>query len=128
MGDDMTARRAAPSPSERVYALAMRLYPRDLRDRFGDDMRELFRDQWKAARRRAGWRGVARLWLATAPALVGGASAERLTALSRRAPASRPPSRAANGPDPMLQTILRDLRFAVRMLRKSPVFTVVAVL
>jgi hypothetical protein len=28
----------------------------------------------------------------------------------------------------MLQTVLRDLRFAVRVLRKSPVFTVVAVL
>src|SRR3712207_6802462 len=28
----------------------------------------------------------------------------------------------------MLQTVLRDLRFAVRVLRKSPVFTVIAVL
>ena len=124
----MTAPRAAPSPSERIYAFAMRLYPRAFRHRFGDDMRELFRDQWKAARRRAGWGGVARLWLATLPALVAGASAERIMAISRGfvAASPHPPSTARSAP--MLQSMLRDLRFAVRMLRKSPVFSVVAVL
>ena len=50
----MTATGSTPSLSERIYALVMRLYPHDFRLRFGDDMRELFRDQWKAARRRAG--------------------------------------------------------------------------
>jgi putative ABC transport system permease protein len=99
--------RRARSASERLYGALLRLFPADFQRDFGADMRELFRDHLRTARRRAGWRGVAMLWFRTIPDLLA-------TGLHEHE-------------DAMLQAMVQDARYAVRILLKNPVFTAVAV-
>jgi predicted permease len=117
--------------SERLFSALVRLFPPRFRDQFGQDMRELFRDQVRAARAREGRQGVMRLWLAVIPSLARAALLERADAARhaiRRLRAAR--HNAPSAPtrrDSVLETLHSDLRFALRMLRRSPVFTVVAI-
>ena len=86
--------------SERLYAALLRLYPSEFRQEYADDMRELFRDHLRAARRRAGWRGVCVLWLRTIPDLL-------VTSIQHHE-------------EDMLAAIAQDARYAARVLRKQP--------
>ena len=113
--------RAPGSP--RLFALALRSFPRAFRDEFGRDMTDVFVDQLAEARRAGGVRGIAGLWLRTIPGMVRAGLGERRAS----APRPRDTSQCAHG-DRMLETLVADLRYAGRMLRKSPVFAVVAVL
>ena len=130
----MTRTSDAPTVSERVFAALVSLFPRTFRDRFGRDMRDLFRDQLYAARSRSGIAGVAHLWLAVIPSLVAAATLEHRDAIRDERAARR--ARRAQSTDDLpyttrrdtvLETLMSDLRFAGRMLRKSPVFAVVAI-
>jgi len=117
--------------SERAFALLLHLFPGPFRQRFGQDMRELFRDQARAARERGGTRAVLRLWMQVVPSLVRAAAVERAEAMrtmrrERRSPPLAMPFSTTRS-DSVLETLAHDLRFAVRMLRRSPVFTVVAI-
>jgi predicted permease len=116
--------------SERVFGLLTCLFPRDFRERFEGDMRDLFRDQLRGARARAGSAGVARYWLTLIPSLVHAALLERRDAMraGRRARATDDGGPFTSRRDTVLETLVTDLRFAGRMLRKSPVFAVIAVL
>ena len=119
------------SMSERVFARVVRLFPPEFRDRFGDDMRELFRDQLRAAHHRAGVSGIVRLWGRTLPPLGQAALLERRDAvrdMSRRGDRITVETTFTSRRDSVLETLLSDLRFAGRMLRKSPVFTAVAII
>jgi len=98
--------RAGVTLSERVYGALLRLYPGEFRRDYGGDMRELFRDHLREARR-AGLRGVLALWLRTIPDLL-------FTGVHEHE-------------EEMLQAIVQDGRYAVRILRKNPVFTLVAI-
>lgn len=102
----MTRRRT--SLSERVYGALLRLFPPDFQRGYGTDMRDLFRDHLRDARARAGLRGVTALWIRTIPDLFFTGFHEH--------------------EDEMLHAIVQDARYAARILRKNPVFALVAIL
>ncbi|MDB4909045.1 MAG: permease [Gemmatimonadetes bacterium] len=115
--------------SERVFAALVRCYPREFRERYGVEMQEFYRD----ALRENG----ARAWMRAIPdALLGAARERAREAFSSRPERSEGPAVAVAVPhlsytttgDGMLQSILQDLSFATRIIRKNPLFTGVAVL
>ena len=100
--------RAKRTLSERLYAALLRWYPSDFRREFAPDMHDLFRDHLRDARARAGIRGVILLWMRAIPDLL-------FTGLHEHE-------------GQMLQAITQDARYAVRILRKNPLFTTIAIL
>lgn len=63
---------------ERVYRWLLRLYPVAFRDRFGDELTQLFDDQLRDARTGDAAAGIARTWLRTLADLAVTATAERV--------------------------------------------------
>ena len=47
-----------PTRTPQVFAVLLALFPRAFREVYGDDMRDVFVDQWRHARARAGLAGV----------------------------------------------------------------------
>jgi predicted permease len=99
----------------------VRLYPPPFRDRFGPDITETVAHGWQTARSRS---APAACWffVSTAIDLVRSAAAERL-----RPTWSAPyhPPRPTPGMRHILDEWTRDLRVAVRSLRRSPGFAMV---
>jgi putative ABC transport system permease protein len=87
---------------ERLFRLVLRLYPAEFRDRFGRDMTAAYREARMDAAMR-GRRGGAEFWI--------GVAADALV----RAPGEH------------MRMFLHDCRYAARALRRSPMFTLVAV-
>ncbi|HSA55038.1 MAG TPA: ABC transporter permease [Gemmatimonadaceae bacterium] len=125
-------RTKARDAHERVYRLLLRLHARSFRDEFGDAMVEFFRDRLAAARTTGGQRALLRLWGRSLGDLLRHAPASRLEALraaytdrrDRRDAARRSPRiHHARREDRMIASILQDLRYALRALRRTPAFS-----
>ncbi len=82
----MSARPPRPDAAERLYALILRAYPAAFRERFGAEMRQLFRDRRQGATERG--EGAARFWLDLAADTVRALPAQHLAALRERRHAS----------------------------------------
>ena len=95
-----------PTPSwhERVFRALLRIFPADFRGDFGDDMTADFRDQRDEAASTGRRASMLRIWLRT------------LLDVLRRAPAEH------------ADVLLRDAKYARRVLRRRPAFAAVAVL
>ena len=71
--------------SQRVYRSLLRVYPRELRDEYGDEMVRCFRDLCREALEDGGGVGLAALWARTLPELLSTALKERSTMVTRNA-------------------------------------------
>ena len=106
-----------------LFTWLVRLFPREFRNRYAADMRDVLRDQIDAARRRSGVLGVLRIWVSTLAGLPTAAfRAHRDALFPQLASIDRTRRSLA------IEHMMNDLRFAIRLLRKSPVFAVVAIL
>ena len=114
-------RRTKPrGPSERLYRLLLRAYPRDFRDEFGDAMIEFHRDRVAAVGSRAAATdrilGFTRVWIHVGVDLLRNALPARFDALKRQ-------PRKLDKEDLMLSSFIQDIRFALRGIRRSPGFS-----
>ncbi len=125
-------RRRAPSWSERCYrALVAVIYPRRFRDRFGEELGDLFRDRLHDARSQGGARAVAVLWLRIVVDLISSSLRERVSEVALRR--QREAIDTSDSPFPnrhvsLPRALLADARFALRVFRKNPIFVGIAVL
>jgi predicted permease len=97
-----------------LYRLLLRIFPRGFRARFGGDMADVFADRRRAARRQ-GLPALTAFWIrATADSIAHGL-------------AERRHHRPATG-DALMLTLIQDVRFALRLMRRRPAFATATVL
>ncbi|MEO7966579.1 MAG: hypothetical protein ABIT38_21985, partial [Gemmatimonadaceae bacterium] len=127
-------RRQEPSWSERLYAALVRLaFPPTFRARFGDDMRDLFRDRYYQARESKGLAGISSLWSHTLVDLASAGVRERIAEISENNRRERIAAVSSDTPFPhrtvsFPRALLSDARFALRVFAKNPAFVFTAVL
>ncbi len=123
-------RRTAPrSLRERVYRALLRVYPRAVRNAYGDAMFEFFRDRLDEARRHHGRIGVlAALGSALTDICVEGLRA-RLDLLRSTTWIRKPHTRVAQRPtgDTMWHTLGQDLRLAIRSAWRQRGFSAIVI-
>ena len=112
------------TPTVRIYeALSRLLLPDGFSDAFAEELRIVYRELDDEARARGGagaaWRGLA----AELPGLVRIAVNERRTRRTLRAPRA-----TVRLEENVFDSLGQDVRFAVRSLRRAPIFTTVAIL
>jgi putative ABC transport system permease protein len=115
---------------KRFYTLALRVLPRDIREAHGDEMAAVF-EQLLHDRRRRG--GRAAVWRATWVELLALLWFARCTRRGAPAPPRIDERMFTWTPDaertlPMPESLLQDLKYALRLLARTPGFTAVCVL
>lgn len=118
---------------ERFYRACLCLYPASFRRAFARDLIEIFRDERRAVARNGG--SVLTFWMETLRDVAIQGLAERVAATARAFTELYP---AEESPMTMrtwealrlvlLQDSMQDLRYGVRALRRTPMFTCVALL
>src|SRR5688572_23978435 len=118
-----------PDVTEWVFRALMRLYPRDFRERFLDEMVEFFHARRIEQRYRYGTRGSLRLWMHLIADVAINAPVQHMRAIgsgtARDLPWATPQYPHERHPVDMLK---QDIRYALRMLLRHPAFAVVAAL
>ena len=113
----MSTRRGNGSDGiRRFYERLLALYPRSFQERYGADLLQLFDDRRREPRFRGALGSVRLMWFILRDFL-------RSVPLARANRSETPGWR-----DGMMSDLGRDLRYAVRMLVKNPLFTVAAVM
>ncbi len=118
--------------SERLYRRLLALLPGELRKSFGDDMALLFVD--RLAEARGGW-GRTWIWLRAVSDVTVSALAEVLGRhrakpkhLNRFQPSEQfGPGRRRRASKDLMNTVLQDVRYAIRGMVKNPSFTIVSI-
>lgn len=121
-------RTRARGAAERIYRALLHLYPRAFREEFGDAMMEFYRDRLAGAsghnRMLAGWHAMSDVVRNAIPARVDNLRfAMRTWRRHRLAPLDAPSLIFARREDHVFASILQDLRFAMRGMRRAPAFT-----
>jgi predicted permease len=103
------------------------MYPKSFRESCGSGMGDAFRSDLERAFVRRGAAGVVGFWWRVLVDHVGSVIAEHGSKI-RRGRRPRPDERRRRKVGDMLYDVLRDVRYAVRTLAKSPTFTAITVL
>ena len=102
--------------ARRIYAALLRLYPAAFRRRFGDDLAELFADKYRRAASQ-GLTSLVRFWIRIARDTVVTSVAERFD-----------PSQVSHERGPLMEGLLKDVRYAFRTMARRPALSVTIVL
>ncbi|HEV3142046.1 MAG TPA: ABC transporter permease, partial [Vicinamibacterales bacterium] len=105
----------------RLYAAALGLLPRPIREQYGDDMRRTFETRCRAADGRGVWR-LAVLTVSELVDLGVAAARARMSRASRARPAVPDQRR------PSVNMFWQHVRYAIRILRRQPSFASIAIL
>ncbi len=113
-------------PVDLVFEVVLRLYPRDFRRAFGDEMRAFVRARAAEARYASPW-GRVRLAIHLAVDGLAGAIRERAARRAdRRGATASSPASDPYPPEEIMVTLVSDVRYALRTLRRRPAFTIVS--
>ena len=107
---------------ERCYRLLLRLYPSRFRDRFEDELLQLYRDDERHHDLR--WHRII-TDVASTTLLEHVAEGRRRFSTRQLTDAAQPTPRAQG--DGMLTTLAQDLRYAVRGMFRQPAFTAIVI-